>query len=87
MPIRFGRSVFLRPLNLQHWIRRPFAVILSAAHLSTSNRIDLKVNERLIGNRVWIREVAAGKEPAQVQAVLRTALDDFLQVRRKYLLY
>jgi uncharacterized protein YbbC (DUF1343 family) len=51
------------------------------------NQMDWKINEKLIGNRTWIREVAAKKDTAQVQAVLRASLEQFLQLRRKYLLY
>jgi uncharacterized protein YbbC (DUF1343 family) len=51
------------------------------------NQIDWKINERLIGNRIWMKDVGAGKTTAQVQAELNDSLDRFLQLRRKYLIY
>jgi uncharacterized protein YbbC (DUF1343 family) len=51
------------------------------------NKIDLPVNRRLIGSDEVIQALQAGEDPRQIQQKTQEALDQFLKVREKYLLY
>jgi uncharacterized protein YbbC (DUF1343 family)/CubicO group peptidase (beta-lactamase class C family) len=51
------------------------------------NKMDFPLNKRLIGNEEVIRALQAGEDPRQIQQKQQEALEQFLKVRAKYLLY
>ncbi len=50
-------------------------------------KIDFAASRKLIGSQEVLREIAAGEDPRQIQQKIQDGLDQFLQVREKYLLY
>ena len=50
-------------------------------------KIDWAVNKRLIGSDDVIRRLQSGQDPRQIQQSIQDALDDFIKLRAKYLLY
>ena len=51
------------------------------------NKIDLHLNKRLIGSEEVMRALQAGEDPRTIQQKQVEALEPFLRVRGKYLLY
>jgi uncharacterized protein YbbC (DUF1343 family) len=50
-------------------------------------KIDLKVNAGLIGSDEVIRRLKAGDDPRAIQQGFQGAVEDFLKVRERYLIY
>lgn len=50
-------------------------------------KLDLEASQRLIGSRTVLRELAAGRDPREIEQENQEKLVSFLQVREKYLLY
>jgi uncharacterized protein YbbC (DUF1343 family) len=50
-------------------------------------KMDFAVSKKLIGSDAVIRSIAAGDDPRQIQQQMADAVEQFLKVREKYLLY
>ncbi len=50
-------------------------------------KMDLAVNQKLIGSAEVLRQLAAGADPREIQQKMQDRVDEFLKVREKYLLY
>lgn len=50
-------------------------------------KIDVAVNQRLIGSRAVVAALEAGQDPKAIERIYRADLEKFLQTRQKYLLY
>jgi uncharacterized protein YbbC (DUF1343 family)/CubicO group peptidase (beta-lactamase class C family) len=50
-------------------------------------KIDFAAGKRLIGSDEVMRQLAAGDDPRQIQQQMQEAVDQFLKIREKYLLY
>jgi uncharacterized protein YbbC (DUF1343 family) len=61
--------------------------IASALKKLFPGHIDLDQTARLIGNQAVLSALQAGEDPRAIRANWQEALDQFQQVRRKYLLY
>ena len=50
-------------------------------------KVDIAVNQRLIGSKAVVSALAAGQDPAAVQQKYEAGLQEFLRRRVPYLLY
>jgi uncharacterized protein YbbC (DUF1343 family)/CubicO group peptidase (beta-lactamase class C family) len=50
-------------------------------------KIDFAAGLKLIGSQEVVRELAEGRDPREIQQKMQDAVDTFLKVREKYLLY
>jgi uncharacterized protein YbbC (DUF1343 family) len=61
--------------------------LISALNKLYPGQIDLDRNLRLIGNREVVEQLKAGADPRSLEPALMEKLPEFLEKRRRYLLY
>jgi uncharacterized protein YbbC (DUF1343 family) len=61
--------------------------IICAIQKLYPGKIDIEVNHRLIGNAATIAALRDGKDPKTIESDFDSALKQFLNTRKKYLLY